>query len=93
MVVFCLAALLLPACTTVPVNSTKARPAISSEQQQQIYLQARGLYLDKNYNEAVRLLLPLAQQSQPQSRFNIFVQGIKFWHYLLGFVCLCELPV
>ena len=71
MVVFCLAALLLPACTTVPVNSTKARPAISSEQQQQIYLQARGLYLDKNYNEAVRLLLPLAQQGHIEAQYAV----------------------
>ena len=58
-VVLCLAVLLLPACTTVPVNSTKARPAISSEQQQQIYRQAKTLFLDKNYNEAARLLLPV----------------------------------
>jgi TPR repeat protein len=70
-IVLCLSVLLLPACTTVPVTSTKARPAISSEQQQQIYRQAKTLFLDKNYNEAARLLLPLARQGHLEAQYAV----------------------
>jgi TPR repeat protein len=64
-------ALLLPACTTVPAKPAKSQPVVDTEQLERIFLQAKRLFAEQNYNEAARLLLPLARQGHLEAQYAV----------------------
>jgi len=64
--------LLLPgACTMVPVNNDQPPTTTRLEVQQKIFDQAKALFLNQQYTQAARDLLPLAQQGHINAQYII----------------------
>jgi TPR repeat protein len=63
--------LALSACTSVPVEPQKSTSPAQQELQQQRFAQGKKLFLNKQYAEAATVLLPLAQQGNPDAQYTI----------------------
>jgi TPR repeat protein len=63
--------LALSACTSMPVEPQKSTTPAQQELQQQRFAQGKKLFLNKQYAEAATVLLPLAQQGNPDAQYTI----------------------
>ncbi len=65
--------LLLSACATVPVDNDNDRPPTATrlEIQQQIFKQAKALFLNQQYAQAANALLMLAKESHTDAQYTI----------------------
>ena len=68
-------AVVLAACTTVPVSQSPKSPerntAQKIEQLQAQFLQGKQLFLNKKYDEAAALLLPLAKEGHLDAQYTV----------------------